>query len=202
MLEAALLNATISAVVTVTSWFVLHFLAQRREEHTRRKERALKRLEEQIKEFYGPLVGSIKRSRNINEVAGQKLPTRPDGLIDIMKFSESQDKEIWEFFLERYFLRINAKIVKLLETKLYLLDTEEMPDSFKRFLKHAAYLDSLYKLSKEKKVDSTSVKGEEWPLDFEEDAKNTLNDLARRYKKSLRDLTSRPILRIPGFRRT
>jgi hypothetical protein len=55
-LETALLSALVAATVTLIGWFITSWLAKRREDEARRQEAALKHLERQIEELYGPLL--------------------------------------------------------------------------------------------------------------------------------------------------
>ncbi len=176
--------AVISAITSAISWFVLDSLSKKREDKTRRRELTLRHLQRQIEELYGPLLGLIQQTRIVYQVAVSKLPHTPEGRTDQQCFSSS-DAAVWQYFVETYFFPLNSQITDLLRTKLYLLDSQVMPESFHHFLEHSAQFECLHKLWKEKGIDSSSVRGIGWPKNFEHDVEETLKSLMERYKREM-----------------
>jgi hypothetical protein len=175
-----------SALTAVIGWFIIHRLTMQREETARRDNASRMHLEAQIEQLYGPLLGLIQHSRIIFEVAAQKLPTK-DNLIDFTQFS-AIDCDIWHFFVESYFLPINARIRDLIRAKMHLLDIGILPKSFEVFFLHEVQFEALHRLWKEKNLDSFSVQGEGFPLSFEEDVLATLDKLRIQHQVFLKQL--------------
>lgn len=150
-----------------------------KEYETMRDKTALQHLQRQIEELYSPLLGLIQQSRIVYEVEQKKLPLKstPE------EFSKTKD-----YFIEKYYLPLNDEMAKLIRTKIYLLDTDEMPESFHQFLKHESQFAALYKLWKDKGIRSDEIDGEEYPLPLENDVKNSLNELRKRYNHYLKRL--------------
>ena len=144
-LTPVFISALTAGLITVIGWFVTYLLSKQREYETRRQEAALCYLQRQIEEFYGPLLGLIQQRLFIYEVVKQRLPLTEDGDLDYARFSPS-DSEIIHYLWDTSLLHINSKIATLLLTKIYLLETDDIPDSFKDFLQYDSYVQSLYGL--------------------------------------------------------
>jgi hypothetical protein len=160
-------------------------LARRREGEARRQEAALKHLQRQIEEFYGPLLGLIQRSRHVYATACKRLPTGADGRIDQARFSES-DWQVWNYFTETYFLEINREIAALLNTKGYLMGVHAAPTSYRDYLQHQVEQEALHRLWKERGISSLSTQGAGWPLQFEPDVREALTIVTNKYSDYLR----------------
>lgn len=150
-----------------------------KEYETMRDKTALQHLQRQIEELYSPLLGLIQQSRIVYEVEQKKLPLKstPED------FSKTKD-----YFIEKYYLPLNDEMAKLIRTKIYLLDADEMPGSFHQFLKHESQFAALYNLWKDKGIRSDEIKGEKYPPSLENDVKNSLNSLRKRYNHYLKRL--------------
>ena len=175
------------ALIGVGGWFVSHRLTSRREETARRDNAARSHLEVQIEQLYGPLLGLIQHSRIVFEVATRRLPTSASGQIDFARFS-TNDGEVWRFFIESYFLPINARIRDLVRAKMHLLDEGILPRSFEAFFLHEVQFEALHRLWKDKGLDSSSIQGDGWPPSFEQDVAATLGNLRSRHQAFLRRL--------------
>jgi hypothetical protein len=71
---------------------------------------------------------------------------------------------------------------------MHLLEGGTVPPSFQEFLVHEAEFSSLHRLWSEKGIDSREVKGAGWPTQFEQNVRDTLNELHNRHQKFLRKL--------------
>ena len=176
-----IIGAISGAFVAAIGWFVVHGLSSRREIAARRDNAARNYLEKQIEELYGPLLGLIKHSRMAFAVATRKLPNTENGQIDFGRFSE-RDSEIWHFFVENYFLPVNAEIRRLLRSKMHLLESGVLPRSFEDFFLHEVQFEALHTLWKAYGVDSSNISGPGWPTDFEADVRNVLEQLRTRHQ--------------------
>src|SRR5262245_46748467 len=167
--QTAIVAAITAGAVTAIGWYITYLLSKKKEYEARRQEAALRHLQRQIEDLYGPLLGLIQYNRFISEVAAERLPARDeDGRrkVSRSKFTPT-DVLIYKYLIETYFLPINAQIATLLRTKLYPLESATIPDSFRDFLRHDAYFQSLHRMYVEKKIESTFIKGPGWPPQFE-----------------------------------
>src|SRR6266508_5306152 len=153
--------------------------ALRKETETLRDQTALKHLESQIEELYSPLLGLIQHARIVYEIAQKKLPRLK--VMRPYREATKDEGEIWRYFVEKYFLHLNAQMEDLIRKKVYLINSDEMPESFQAFLVHQAQFDCLHSLWKEKSIASDEITGGRWPNSFEETVKNSLAELRREY---------------------
>jgi hypothetical protein len=184
-----IIAAVVGSLTIALGWFVTHLSQARRERVAREDAAALRHLEAQIGELYGPLLGLIQETRAVFSVAQKRLSTTPTGRIDFSHFSkERKDEEAWRFFVEGYFLPLNSQMSSLVRSKMHLLEGGIIPTSFQEFLLHEAEFSSLHRLWSEKGIDSREVQGAGWPPQFEQDVRDTLNKLHNRHQKFLRKL--------------
>jgi len=126
-------------------------LALRREIEMLRDQTGLKHLQRQIEELYSPLVGLIQYGEVVNQVEFAKAP----------KDSTGQDAaEIRRYFAEKYYLPLNSQISDLIRTKIYLLDCDQLPESFQQFLRHSAQFECLHRLWQDKGIRSEDILGD------------------------------------------
>ncbi|MCU1293520.1 MAG: hypothetical protein JWP08_2370 [Bryobacterales bacterium] len=175
--ETALLSAFVAGTITLAGWFITSGLTKRREDDARRQQAALKHLERQIEELYGPLLGLIEQSSAVFAVAIQRRERK-----------DQDSEKAWHYFIEKYFLPLNLQMVKLLSTKVHLRNTDTWPPSYLAFFVHQAQFEGLHNLWADMRVDSSSIKGEGWPKNFSEDVRKTLDDLKARHNDYLRKL--------------
>jgi hypothetical protein len=181
----ALIGAASAAVVAALGWLIVHVLASRRDLVARRDSAARDHLEKQIEQLYGPLLGLIQHSRSAFAVAARILPRDQHGQVEFGRFS-ARDGEIWRFFVEDYFLPVNAKIRVLIRSNMHLLEAGILPKTFADFFSHEVQFEALHRLWKEKGVDSSGVASLGWPTDFEADVQTTLDALRLRHQVFLR----------------
>jgi hypothetical protein len=185
--EAALVAGLVSLAIACLGAWLTYVFAQRREGEARRQEAALRHLQRQIEEFYGPLLGLIQRSRYVYATACKRLPSGSDGRVDQDRFSEA-DWEVWNYFTETYFLEINREIANLLHTKAYLMGVDTAPESYQRYLQHQVEQETLHRLWKERGVSSLATQGATWPAQFETDVREGLSIAVKRHGDYLRQL--------------
>jgi hypothetical protein len=176
---AALTAALVSGGFSV----ITHIVVSRNDKRKRREEARLRHLQRQIEDLYGPLYGLIQFGAAINEVEWLRLP------------KECRDEKGWprdeqggkalQFFREHYYLPLNEQIIELIRTKVYLLNSDGIPDSFAKFIKHAAQLDSLHRLWKEADISTPfeETKVIEYPMEFRSEVQSTLNKLRKEYNE-------------------
>jgi hypothetical protein len=175
----ALLAALIGGLITATGWFVNHLLFRRNILRQSQREAALRRLRMQIEDLYGPLSGLIQQSLSVYGVAKWVLPTT-DGKLDMGRFSDA-DWKAWRYLCERYFFPVNHEISALLKTKLFLLETGQMPETFNKFFEHAAHFEVRHSMWRDTGYDTSSKPGPGWPEDFGNDILQSLQRLNRKF---------------------
>src|SRR3954447_16901546 len=153
--ETALLSALVAGTITLCGWFISNWLTKRREEEARRQQAAIKHLERQMEEFYGPLLGLIEQSGAVFSVATQRR-----------QLGDQDAEKAWHYFIEKYFLPLNLQMVNLLSTKVHLRNTDTWPPSYLAFFEHQAQFESLHNLWADMRVDSSTIKGPGWPKNF------------------------------------
>lgn len=178
---AALIGALIGGAVNIAGWYV----TKRKEDLFRRQEASLSYRQRQIEELYGPLFGIIQESRAVYDVARKFVPTNKEGRVDVQNFSPEHEK-IWAHYVDSYIRPLNKQAVELIRAKMYLLDSETLPDSFRQFLEHAAHLDSVNSLARDGLNTFPRAPWVGYPAQFNEDVKNTLDGLLSRYKNEIR----------------
>lgn len=176
IIDTAIVAIIVSFFTTVISWFVLHFLYNRREDRRRSIEAYKEHLQKQIEELYGPLYGLIQYGEVLNEVEQQRIPKDAD---------DEKYAEIIDFIREKYYLPLNTRMLELIRSKTHLLDKEIMTKDLKDFLRHAAQFECFHKLYKERGIQSHKFQPIEYPADFKKEIKETLYALVDKYKKQI-----------------
>jgi hypothetical protein len=82
--------------------------------------------------------------------------------------------------VETYFIPANARMAELIRSKIYLVQENELPDSWMRFLAHQTNFEVLDKLWRDKN-EETNQSGPGWPGGFSEDVRKSLSGLRRAY---------------------
>jgi hypothetical protein len=166
--------------------FLNQILVERRK---RREEASLRHLQRQIEELYGPLYGLIQFGAAINEIEWLRLPK--ESRDEHGRPRDEQGGKVIGFFREHYYLPLNEQMMELIRTKVYLLDSDGIPDSFANFIRHAAQLDCFHQLWKEVDISTHGIKPIVYPTEFKSDVENTLNKLRKRYNEYIRRLKGR-----------
>lgn len=151
----------------------------RKQYESLRDETKLIHIQRQIEELYSPLHALITTSRIVYDIAKQKQSQMSrQSKTDVSK----EKAETWRYFVEKYFLPLNKQMADLIRSKVHLMETEELPNSFNRFLEHQAQYDCLHSLWRDREVSSDEIYGEGWPEHFGADVQHTLTELRRSYK--------------------
>ncbi len=182
-LLSAMIGAIVGGIITMLGWFANYYLARKKEVEAHQTEKSQQHLERQIEELYGPLWGLVQQSKVVYDVACQRLPSI-NGNINPGEF-DKQESEIWNYLKDTFFLPINIQIAELLRTKVYLVESSEIPASFKDFLSYQAQFEVLHRIWKDKRIDSTQVRGVGWPPRFNSDVADSLGKLRNRYREQL-----------------
>jgi hypothetical protein len=177
-LIGAIVGGSISSIITFWGWRRSNKITilKNRQDYRRK----------QIDEFYGPLLGLIKYSQVVYDIAEQKLPNA-NGHIDFDSFNKSKSdvehSKIWDYLNDNYFVDINSKIAELLNQKQYLIESQELKDLTLEFLEHEAQGNCLHRLWRDLKESSKEIKNEGWPINFENLVKNDFKFIENEYKR-------------------
>lgn len=134
-----------------------------------RNQTKLAYLQQQIEELYSPLLGLIQYARAVHSIA-------------LSKGTEYRG-ETRDYFVEKYFLPLNSQMANLLRTKIYLIASDIIPESFMAFLEHQAQFECLHTLWKDKNERSDKTIIVPWPSQFEQDVSDTLKQLRKNYRE-------------------
>lgn len=185
-----LIAALIAAFVTIIGWIVSNYLIKQREDQARKSQAALRHLERQIEELYGPLAGLLTYSDIVYNLEQSRKTLRPAE-------QASQDAEVIQYFIENHYLPLNQQIITLLRTKTYLIVGDKTPESFTQFMSHAARLECLHNLWRSTKQHSFFMPGPEkdWPRIFHSEVEKGLQELRAKHAELIRDITGRKLMK-------
>jgi len=179
----------IGTTVLIVGYFVTRAIERYRSDQARRKEfdvlrdkEALRHLQRQIEELYSPLFGPIKYSLNVFFIFDKKKQNLP----------ADQRGELEQYFTEKHFLKINASMAELIRSKIYLIATPSIPQSFYDFLEHESTFAAQYMLWEERGISSDEIRGKGWPIAIEADVYSVLDRLRAEYNRLLLRVGSSP----------
>ena len=154
--------------------------ALRKEYEVLRDRAKLDHLQSQLEELYGPLLGLLQYGHSVNQIHF-KLIEDASHPVDVGIVSR--------FFTEKHYLPLNEQICELLRTKVYLLNSETIPESFQQFLAHAAQLECQHNLWKDTGMSSDHIHGVEFPVQFRQDVEHGVNELRKEYNEYVSHLS-------------
>jgi hypothetical protein len=145
------------------------------EDRTRKLEGLLKHYERQIEEFYGPLWNLVHQLYVSNETK-DRLERR---------LSAEQRAIVDRYYHETHFRPIHEEIRQILKTRLYLVDSAAMPDSFYAYLRHALQERDQRDLAEQQHIDTSFLKGVPWPEGFHDEIKRGFDSAMKNYEECL-----------------
>jgi hypothetical protein len=183
-----LIAALIAALVTIAGWAVSNFLTGKREDQSRKSQAALRHLERQIEELYGPLEGLLTYAGVVYQLEQTRKKLRPANEAD-------KDELAIQYFIENHYIPINQQIITLLRTKAYLMVGDRTPESFVGFMQHAASLEGFHNLWRKTGLKSFFMPPPEknWPDIFHKEVSETLSNLRTKHDELILDLTGRKL---------
>jgi hypothetical protein len=126
--------ALVAATVAVVGWFISYLLTAITERRNLKQAAALKYIERQLEELYGPLAFLILEGRQtfreLLESLGRNHVFAGDGPLP------DHELKTWLFWVENDFLPRNERMKALLSTKTHLLEGPNIPISHLAFLDH------------------------------------------------------------------
>ena len=186
-MDTTLLVAIMAALVTAIGWIVTYRLAVRQAQEVQQIAAALRFTERQLEELYGPLYFFL--------VEGEQSYKNIEGLIDVARLRPPGDEQtltidqkIWLFWMENDALPRNEKIAELLRTRSHLIEGEQMPESFHRFLEHHSSWRLFFLMWQERHVDIALFSNTLWPREFDLEVHHMYSVLKRRHASFLREM--------------
>jgi hypothetical protein len=180
-MDPAIMIAILGACVSIVGWIVNHILSDSAQ---RRRERLMSKIEftrQQLEELYGPLVflvlGGRRTYNDLLEVLGRNFvfyegnnPRLPEDELDA-----------WRFWTEYDFLPRNEKMRELIASKTYLVEGEEVPESWLAFLDHHSSWKIHHDRWKEDGVEYDWKSKVNWPSHFKGDVVSVFTQLKKRH---------------------
>ena len=124
----------VAATIAVIGWFISSLLASRTAVRNLKQAAALKHIEKQLEELYGPLAFLMIEGR---QTFGELLDSLGRDYIFYSDHPLPEDElKTWLFWVENDFFPRNEKVKRLLASKTHLLEGDEIPDSYQSFLDH------------------------------------------------------------------
>jgi hypothetical protein len=178
-MNTALAVAGITAVITALGWLVTSALSNRRERRGRAVAALLAHTERQLERLYGPLeflrVEGQQVFSDLLRDLGRNYVFPPTG-----EFS-GEELRRWLFFLENSAMPRNDRVRQLLEVNTHLIEGNQLPDSFERFLEHYSSWRLDHLRWQKEGVEYSWHSRINWPDEFDRDVHNTFRSLKERH---------------------
>ena len=183
-MSPTVIGALVAATAAAVGWFVSYLLTTISAKRSLKQAAALKYIERQLEELYGPLAFLILEGRQtfhelLASLGRNFVFTGGDPLPD-------HELKTWLFWVENDFLPRNERIKTLLSTKTHLLAGADIGKSYLAFLDH---YDSWYinHLRWQKEGFAYSWRSKiNWPESFEQEVLDTFRELKNRHADLLR----------------
>jgi len=176
----------IAAFVTAIGWIITNYLAKQKEDRVRQLEGTKNHLERQIEEFYGPLFNFVHQIVVCNHVQHEILYTK-DSKGNSIKSAADADK-VRQLFQDTYFIPLHDEMIRILKTRLYLIEGAEMPESFYKYLRHSIQEQVQGTLWRKHGVDTSHVRGLPYPNEIYQDVKRGLDSTMFKYEQCINNL--------------
>jgi hypothetical protein len=177
---ASIVGVTATACVTIMGWYIVNYLTTQREELTRKADARKKYIERQIEEFYGPLFNLVQQVESVIDIRTKILSKKWE--IEQKGTDHDEIVEIRRFLRIEFLQPLYAEMRKILREKLYLLDSTEMPQSFREFLSQIVQDNAQHRLWVEKKISTINVQGSPDPNNFSTEIAVSLARLTDEYR--------------------
>ncbi|MGH9439302.1 MAG: hypothetical protein ACRD22_15755 [Terriglobia bacterium] len=171
--------AIVAAAVAALGWFISHLLALRVGTRTLKQTAALKHIERQLEELYGPLAFLILEGR---QTFRELLASLGRNHVFVMDKPLPEDElKTWLFWVENDFLPRNERVKTLFSSKAHLVEGATIPESFLKFLDHHNSLQINHLRWQKEQIRYSWHSKVNWPKSFEEDVLASFRDLKVRH---------------------
>jgi hypothetical protein len=176
---ATVIGAVIAALGTLLGLFLGHFFTRWREDRTKRIQFTIEHAEKQLSEFYSPLLALVEQL---------DTTARASEAIDEANIEDKPavDRIMWEDI----YSPIHEEIMRILKTKIHLIEGFDIKPSFTHYFHHYASQKIYWHLlTKDHPITGMTIVG--YPPDFYDDVREGVTIVGNRYENSLRELRSR-----------
>ncbi|HZF40768.1 MAG TPA: hypothetical protein VE715_18245 [Blastocatellia bacterium] len=187
---SSIITALIAAAVSIIGWSVIHLFTKRREDHARKAQAAIRHLERQIEEFYGPLEGLLTYADTVYRLEQTRKQLRPSE-------QAAGDEVVIQFFIESYYIPLNRQITELMHSKVHLMVGEKVPESYKEFMAQAATLECFHNLWRKTNLHSFFMPAPErnWSKEAHAEVAQSLFELRMKHAELIRGETGKRLTR-------
>jgi len=177
-MDSNFLSALIAAVVALVVSFLGWWWAARREDRSRRIERTLVRIEHQIGDFYGPLLGLVEEYLILEDIERRIIEAGRAG-----KLTQEQRAVMRRFIWEAFKTPIHDRCRRILDERLHLIEGGEVHDSVRDYLRSSVQQELQYRLWSEKHIATDFVEGYGFPTNFSDEIRNRLGELLKHQER-------------------
>jgi hypothetical protein len=170
LLNASVVAALVTGILTAAGWLVSKRAQAKRDQAEFRRAH----IQKQIEEFYGPVYSLVWQLFAINELKEEMLSNQ--------NLNQATRARIDDYLATKYFLPMHGQVRNILETKLYLVEGTNMPDSVFAYLKSAMQETVQRELWSSSGIDTSFVEGIPWPPQFYDDIEGPLKKLMAEYE--------------------
>jgi hypothetical protein len=188
-MQDAVIAATIAGSVASIGWLATYALTASANLRSLKQAAALRHIEKQLEELYGPLAFLVLEGEQTFKELTQVLG-REDIFDEDDHISEA-DLKTWLFWAECDFLPRNEKIKELLSQKTHLLFNSKMADSYLEFLNHHNSWMIRHLRWKEQKIDYSWHSATNWPAEFVGDVLHAYESLQEQHTELLAKIKPR-----------
>jgi hypothetical protein len=175
--------AIVAAAIAAVGWLITHLLALRAGTRTLRQTAALRHIERQLEELYGPLAFLVLEGR---QTFRELLASLGRNYVFLADSPLPHDElNTWLFWIENDFLPRNERIKTLLSTKTHLVEGSAIPKSFLAFLDHHNSWQINHLRWQKEHIKYSWNSKVNWPNEFEKDVLNCFNALKTRHSALL-----------------
>ena len=195
-MNPVIVGAVVGAAVTMFGWLANHRLTLHQKhqqqrldfesaDRTQRLMAAIRHLEAQLHELYGPLAFCDKEGERAFHELLHAL-----GRNHVFKNNTipPDDRETWYFWVDKFFLPNNERICALLRDKAHLIEGVAIPASFQEFLDYHYSWKLHHERYKEHEISYSGHARSNWPTAFSAEIRRTFEALKTKHSRFLAEL--------------
>lgn len=186
---ATIISAAIATVFAAVGWVVNHILTGYRDRQNQQSAAALKHIERQLEELYGPLAFLAWEGRRTYEDLKQILGRGHSE--NIFPLRNEQERDTWLFWLEKDLFPRHNRVQELLMSKTHLIEGSKMPDSYIKFLDYHNALKIDHLRWKERGIEYPEKPRVPFPYEFEGDILAAFESLKKQHARYLKKLSQK-----------
>lgn len=172
-------------LLAMVGWFYRQNRVTKKNRRERQQEEKLKRLSEQISEFYAPISSLRLQCKKAHKQYFPRMPKEKDNSNRIAEDDVGiKHNKIHDYIVDDFLIPINRKISNILVNKAHLIEEEDYPESFEALLDHFAEFEIVHSLRTKHNVSIRMEQGT-FPSGFDDDINNKLIELKKKYYKLL-----------------